>query len=223
MSSSSGTVASSSSVAISSSSSVVQSSSSSSVVVGINACPNAVTESGKVTCGGKVYKTVVIGEAIKAWDNPQTWMAENLNYDAPGSKCYDNSEDNCDIYGRLYDWKTAKAVCPQGWHLPSDAEWTTLTDYVESQGRCTGCAGTRLKSTSGWNGLDTHGFSALPGGYGSGTSFVNVGDSGNWWSSTEYESYSYFAYNRGMYYGNSNVNRNEGGKEGLLSVRCVQD
>src|SRR5215469_10890371 len=77
----------------------------------------------------KTYRTVVIGT--------QTWMAENLNYNATGSKCYNDSTQYCDLYGRLYDWTTAMAgvssssanpsgvlgICPVGWHLPSDAEW----------------------------------------------------------------------------------------------------
>ena len=166
----------------------------------------------------KTYKTVVIGT--------QTWMAENLNYD-PGtgnSTCYNNQASNCTTYGRLYDWSTANTVCPSGWHLPSDAEWTTLTDYVGGSST----AGTKLKAASGWSfrsgieNLDTYGFSALPGGSGSsGGSFVSVGDGGGWWSATEYDASS--AYDRDMYYSLSSVGRYGLNKSYLFSIRCVQD
>jgi uncharacterized protein (TIGR02145 family) len=164
----------------------------------------------------KTYKYATIGT--------QTWMAENLNYNASGSECYSNSDANCTKYGRLYDWATAKTVCPSGWHLPSDAEWTALTDYVGSN------AGTKLKAKSGWNdnyngssgsGTDAHGFSALPGGYNSGANFDTVGGYGGWWSATE--NGASYAWNRYMYYFDASVNRDGGGKTDLFSVRCLQD
>jgi len=185
-------------------------------------------------CNGslQVYKTVAIGS--------QTWMAENLNYNVSGSKCYNNLESNCDTYGRLYDWSTAmnfasscnssscssqiqfkhRGICPAGWHIPSDAEWTALTDYVGSS-----TAGTKLKAVSGWSsnsGTDQYGFSALPGGDGgSSGSFYDVGYYGYWWSATE--NYASNAYYRYMLYNNSNVYRFDNYKSGLFSVRCAQD
>jgi uncharacterized protein (TIGR02145 family) len=127
-------------------------------------------------------------------------MAENLNFDATDSRCYDDDEGKCAEYGRLYDWSTAmgleascnssacnskiqpkhQGVCPSGWHIPSDAEWQALVDFAGGDET----AGTKLKSTSGWYiddyyipGTDGYGFSALPGGFGnSGGSFGLVGD-----------------------------------------------
>jgi uncharacterized protein (TIGR02145 family) len=167
---------------------------------------------------GKKYRTVAIGK--------QTWMAENLNYNASGSKCYGNSESNCQKYGRLYNWSTARTACPKGWHLPSEAEWSTLIDFVGGSST----AGTKLKSASGWNkflfiggnGTDEYGFSALPGGSGySGGSFDFVGDYGSWWSATEdVASGAYFRY---MYYYYASVGRVLVDMSGLLSVRCAQD
>ncbi|MCL1957644.1 MAG: fibrobacter succinogenes major paralogous domain-containing protein [Fibromonadales bacterium] len=116
------------------------------------------------------YKTVKIGS--------QTWMAENLNYAAPGSKCGGNDKELkdkntsiCDTYGRLYNWATAmdlpancnfnscaigakhRGICPIGWHIPSDDDWNTLIKIVNpscsDNEDCDG-AGTDLKATSGW-------------------------------------------------------------------------
>jgi uncharacterized protein (TIGR02145 family) len=119
------------------------------------------------TRDGKKYKTTKIGE--------QVWMAENLNYEAEGSKCgstdkrvfvvreyeytsyylKDGNTINCDKYGRLYNWATAMKVCPSGWHLPSNAEWDKLYRYAdgdkgtESPYRSK-TAGKYLKAKEGW-------------------------------------------------------------------------
>ena len=180
---------------------------------------------------GKTYKKVVIGT--------QTWMAENLNYDIPDvttDVCYGNSADSCAKYGRLYDWNTAmdgasssnlrpsgvQGVCPAEWHLPSAAEWTVLVSYVGGEST----AGTKLKSTGGWNsngnGTNQYGFSALPGGrsYSDG-GFYRAGNYGDWWSATEVN--IYYAWSRGMYYGNAFVRIDNNLKSYLFSVRCVED
>jgi len=167
---------------------------------------------------GKQYKIVTIGK--------QTWMAENLNYNASGSKCYGNYESECQRYGRLYNWYTAKTACPSGWHLPSDAEWDALT--VTVGGKET--AGKFLKTTSGWNsggnGTDKYGFTALPGGGGRssnlGSKFLYIGDNGFWWSSSESRA-DFAAYCWGMSK-DDDVSRDDYGKDfDLFSVRCVQD
>ncbi|MBR2020944.1 MAG: hypothetical protein IJ939_00775, partial [Clostridia bacterium] len=85
---------------------------------------------------GQTYKTVKIGD--------QWWMAENLNYETDSSFCYKDSAEFCEKYGRLYTWDAVVDVCPDGWHLPSKAEWETLITAVG--GRAT--AGKMLKSTS---------------------------------------------------------------------------
>jgi uncharacterized protein (TIGR02145 family) len=193
------------------------------------------------------YRTVQIGN--------QKWMAENLNYNVNGSKCYgeggqvyDYDEEtrteiyttlsnaeiqaNCDTYGRLYDWATAKTVCPSSWHLPSDAEWQTLINYVETQKSCNDCAGKYLKSTNGWNwndeedisgnGADAFGFSALPGGRGDPDGdFSKAGDSSHWWSSSE--SGADYAYDIRISYDNALGDKSNRKKADLFSVRCVQD
>jgi uncharacterized protein (TIGR02145 family) len=210
---------------------------------------------------GQTYKWVKIGT--------QTWMAENLNYAVAGSKCYGEGglvydyheenddriekmlsaaevQDNCDKYGRLYDWSTAMAfpsncnenscssriqskhrgICPSGWHIPNDNDWDVLMDYVGGYET----AGKHLKAQSGWEpysgieNLDTYGFSALPGGKGDGKSgdrFHYVGYSGNWWSASE--NGSDVAYFRGMAYSIDYAGGNDFYKSLLHSVRCLQD
>jgi uncharacterized protein (TIGR02145 family) len=163
---------------------------------------------------GKVYKIVKIGS--------QTWFAENLNYAAEGSKCYDNKDANCAKYGRLYNWETALMACPVGTHLPTDKELTTLVDYVGDS-----TAGTKLKSKSGWyengNGTDEYGFSALPGGCCDSWDgrFYGAGYFGYWWSATEFD--NDYALSRSMDYDDEYVNGHDFLKRVLLSVRCVQD
>jgi len=181
-----------------------------------------------VTYEGKTYKTVKIGT--------QTWMAENLNYNVPGSKCgtddgklSDANTAACGIYGRLYDWSTAKTICPSGWHLPSDAEWDALIMAVGDSST----AGSKLKATSGWNnkcgkdsknGTDDYGFAALPGGDSADPGyFDDVGVIGFWWSATEYEASNLGAYNRGIYCNTNKVVKKAFSKSALFSVRCVQD
>jgi uncharacterized protein (TIGR02145 family) len=159
----------------------------------------------------------------------QTWMAENLDYAVEGSKCYDNDPANCAIYGRLYNWATAKTVCPSGWHLPSDADWDILMNYVQTDNGSAYASGNReapiagkyLKATSGWNeggnGEDKYGFAALPGGHYYGI-FLDVGDIGSWWSYKEGDGAQ-----RGMYSDGDQVGGRDCFKEMLLSVRCLQD
>jgi len=163
----------------------------------------------------KVYKTVKIGK--------QTWMAENLNYDAEGSRCYDNKPENCVKYGRLYYYSAATSICPNGWHLPSDSEYKALDEAVGGEK----AAVEKLKSKSGWNkdgnGTDDYGFSALPGGYGashdSDDRFDGVGLDGCWWSDSE----DYGPYGRSMSYKSNNVSIIENNVPSLFSVRCLQD
>jgi len=194
-----------------------------------------------VTYEGETYKTVVIGT--------QTWFQRNLNYAVAGSKCggddgllKDENTSYCDTYGRLYYWTTAmvlncgqvscasqisakhRGICPFGWHIPSDAEWTTLTDFVGGAS----IAGITLKATSGWddyegksgNGYDTYGFSALQGGGGYGTGIFFLNDA-NWWSASEAS--DRYAHTRHMY-GSEGVGRSNQLKQSyLFAVRCLKD
>ena len=112
---------------------------------------------------GQTYKTT-------ASYNGLVWMAENLNYEAKSSLCYDNSAENCAKYGRLYEIKSysnynSTNLCPDGWHVPDSVEWASLLESVGGKG----LAGRVLKTTTGWEegaatSIDRINFSALPGG-----------------------------------------------------------
>ena len=162
---------------------------------------------------GQTYRTVKIGN--------QVWMAENLNYKTEKSYCYNDSAEYCTTYGRLYEWNAAMRACPDGWHLPTNAEFEVLFSTVGGQFT----AGMKLKSTSGWdrdgNGSDDFSFSALPTGY--------VGVDGNYyndkkayfWSSTEH--YSDVAYFIRLDYGNDSADLVDDLKILGYSVRCAKD
>ena len=166
--------------------------------------------------GNKTYKTDTIGKQI--------WMAENLAYKA-SSGCWAYNDDITNVikYGYLYNWETAKTVCPTGWHLPNDAEWTTFTDYLGGES----IAGGKLKSTTGWNSPNIganngSGFTALPGGYHySNGTFDHIGENGYFWSSTDGNAGN--AWSRGVSFNYGGVSRSGNDKENGFSVRCISD
>ncbi|MFZ4740772.1 MAG: PEGA domain-containing protein [Bacteroidales bacterium] len=187
---------------------------------------------------GNVYHTIKIGT--------QVWLKENLktthyrNGDAipnvtdnttwsnlnTAAYCnYNNKASNGTIYGRLYNWYTVNTgnLCPTGWHVPSGAEWTTLTNYLGGKA----IAGGKLKEAglNHWISPNTEatnetGFAALPGGYRYGA-FFYFGDNGHWWSSTEINTSD--AECRYMYYNYSDVGRSYRDEHYGFSVRCLRD
>ena len=190
-----------------------------------------------------VYSCVTIGT--------QTWMVENLKTthyrngeDIPnitvgtdwstlvtGAYCWYNNDAATykATYGALYNWYAvadARNIAPVGWHVATDAEWTTLTTFLNGES----VAGGKLKEIlyTHWKSTNTgasnsSGFTALPGGYRNGHdgSFNDVGLNGVWWSSTAYDASS--AWNRALYYYNANAYRGNYGKQNGFSVRCVRD
>ncbi|MCP4090659.1 MAG: hypothetical protein GY746_12865, partial [Gammaproteobacteria bacterium] len=206
----------------------------------LTACDGAQT--GSVTdIDGNTYNTVVIGT--------QEWMAENLRttkyqngdaipnvtegnewvYLTTGAFCwYDNDNQHENIYGKLYNWYAVadnRNICPTGWHMPIDAEWTVLTDYLGGDI----IAGGKMKEvgTTHWSSpnegaTNSSGFSGLPGGYRNyNGNFTSLGFSGNWWSATEDDAST--AWYRYLDYYLANVFRFYNGKEDGLSCRCVRD
>jgi uncharacterized protein (TIGR02145 family) len=207
------------------------------------------------------YSTVKIGE--------QCWMAQNLNIgsqvngsgyqtdnDLIEKFCYGNNGSNCEIYGGLYEWNEmmqyttqegAQGICPEGWHLPSDAEWTTMTDYVRSQpeyccNSSTFQIGKALASTILWHNPSLYpcgigndpgtnngtGFTGLPGGSRSFTTqtppqprFYNLTTFGYWWTSTATDENK--ASGRSLYWDRAGVGGPNVSKAAGYSVRCIKD
>ncbi|MFN5319205.1 MAG: fibrobacter succinogenes major paralogous domain-containing protein [Bacteroidia bacterium] len=204
---------------------------------------------------GNVYKTIVIGT--------QEWMAENLktsvyrNGDAiplvtdngqwsnltSGARCYYTNDDQNDCpYGMLYNWyavSDARNVCPTGWHIPSEDEWTILIDLMDPNaagGSQTNTAGGPLKSSGFlyWNDANTgatnaSGFSALPGGFryadGSFDSAQNqydgIGKIAKWWTSVEFNSIQ--AKSRYLNFLNGGAYPNTDLKEFGNYIRCIRN
>jgi uncharacterized protein (TIGR02145 family) len=178
----------------------------------------------------------------------QVWMSENLNVDKfrngdpileaktgeewakateseqPAWCYYDNDPANGAKYGKLYNWYAVndpRGLAPKGWHIPTDAEWTQITDYLGGKS----VAGGKMKSSNGWiengNGNNESGFSGLPGGgiWGGGY-FFGIGEAGSWWSSTERYA---FSWDRALSYRDVTLSRCSTYKGTGLSVRCLKD
>lgn len=154
---------------------------------------------------GRVYKTVKLGS--------QEWMAENLNYAAEGSLCYEDDEKNCEKYGRLYNWEVAldtsnrgcgdnfsgcrlrsdfhprEGICPDGWHVPEHAEWDTLFAYADAHGEGES-AGDALQAYYRDDYLektyssDRFGFNVVPAGVFNGKEFSGLGTSSEFWTAS---------------------------------------
>ena len=225
-------------------------------VIDEKSCPSSPTVT---DFDGNIYSTVLLGN--------RCWMRENLRttHFADGTAIppgdsdtsytnpyfYINPNIDVPVNGYLYNWSAAmhgagssntlpsgvQGVCPTGWHLPSDAEWTLLTDYISSvpEHLCDGKIAKALASATEWStsaydcavgndqGINnTSGFSAVPAGSCYGSSFYGAGSSTSFWSSMEYNSYN--VWYRNMYSSTSNfIRSNWGTKYYGYSVRCICD
>jgi len=164
------------------------------------------------------------GDAIPEAQTSEAWLKAGEE-GKPAWCYYDNDPVNGNKYGRLYNWYAVtdpRGLAPSGWHIPSDAEWTTLTDYLGGED----VAGHKMKSKAGWddegNGSNASGFSGLPGGsrYYSGT-FLYIGKNVTWWSSPEGS--TNYNWNRNLDCSLGNVGRNSASMTNGFSVRCLRD
>lgn len=190
---------------------------------------------------GNVFKTATIGT--------QEWTSENLNVEyyrngdvipqikdkeewsklRTGAWCYyENNSENKKTYGKLYNWYAVndpRGLAPKGWHIPSNEEWTQLTDYLGGYA----VAGGKLKAATLWESPNTgaknsSGFTAFPGGrrrFKKDFDFSGIATSGYFWSSTEINDDEAWVHT--LYFASSDVERLENYKKNGLSVRCVRD
>jgi uncharacterized protein (TIGR02145 family) len=196
---------------------------------------------------GNQYRTITIGK--------QTWMAENLRTTtyrdgtaiaSPGAdndawerntegaySLHDNRPENKPIYGLLYNWAAVinpRALCPEGWHIPTDAEWQTLVDCLGGDDLAGGAMKSEVVDPAPhprWDKPNTgatniSGFSGLPGGLRrSNGTFREIGSYGAWWSATDGGSDD--AWHRSIFYSDTRVYHFIYGKGSGMSIRCVRD
>ncbi len=165
--------------------------------------------------GGRVSRESAMNTVDTIIIGNQSWMAENLQttFSASGDPlngvfAYDDDEDNVEEYGRLYTWESALSACPDGWHLPTNAEWDELITALGSN------AADQLKSGG------TSGFEAKMGGRRSESSYGYLGDLGLHWTSTEAGDH---ATQKVIVVNEPNVITDNTPKSGGLSVRCLKD
>jgi len=203
-----------------------------------------------ISCGGGASKEEGASREVTSFNEltigKQVWMTQNLDVDKfrngeviqeaktegewedayqPAWCYYNNDPANGAKYGKLYNWYAVndpRGLAPKGWHVPTDAEWTILTDYLGGVEK----AGAKMKSKNGWydngNVTNSSAFSGLPGGNRTNNgAFDGIGFLGYWWSSTEDGTND--AWNRLLNYYNGGVSRSFGGKEYGFSVRCLRD
>ncbi len=203
--------------------------------------------SGVIDIDGNKYRTVIIGN--------QEWMGENLKvtkyndgttipnikdynltvlkYDTVGGWCYYSNDSTFNAkYGKLYNWYAAspttngnKNVCPSGWHVPTDGEWTVLTDFLGGEK----VAGGKMKEvgTANWNepnkgATNISLFNSIPSGFRSSDSyFYDKGDNLYFWSSLNNSKLTSWA--RALSFGGEYILKDSIYKSTFVSIRCLKD
>ena len=164
------------------------------------------------------------GDPIPETKTKKEWQKASEN-GKPAWCYYENKTSNGTKYGKLYNWYAVndpRGIAPKGYHIPSDEEWTKLTNYLDGEDE----AGTKMKSSFGWdkngNGTNSSGFSGLPGGFRSiDGAFFGIGSLGDWWSSSERDTND--AWIRYLDCSGGDLERSDGYEKIGFSVRCLRD
>jgi uncharacterized protein (TIGR02145 family) len=205
-----------------------------------------------ITLGAQIWSTKNVDGSTFRNGEPILQAISYLDWKKAGEAqqpawCYyDNDTSNGTRYGKLYNWYAVadhRGLCPTGWHVPTDEEWSILTDYLGGEE----LAGAKMKSNYGWKDNEkpesSSGFNGLPGGWRSdfGT-FYGIGSSVSWWSSAKYINSTEWerrlsadnphvytldtlsnSYTRGLISSNGLVYRAANNKQNGYSVRCIKD
>lgn len=164
------------------------------------------------------------GDAIPEAKTAKEWET----YGAAGEAAwcyYENNSINGEKFGKLYNWYAVndpRGIAPEGWHVPTDLEWSNLESFVGGAS----VAGMKLKSKKGWknneNGTNSSGFDALPGGFRSSNGgFIKLGSNGYWWCAPADN--SKLSWCRGLDFKSSGLGRQNNIKMGGFSVRVIKD
>ncbi|MBR4785614.1 MAG: fibrobacter succinogenes major paralogous domain-containing protein [Fibrobacter sp.] len=193
---------------------------------------------------GQLYRLVTIGG--------QVWMGQNLNYRSEGSWCYDNKNENCNVFGRLYTWTAAMAlpanyaresaasklrgehqgVCPDGYHMPTSAEMKALTDFMKKSNKYEKeKIGTLLKMKFSWthsdewpDGTDRYGFGAMAGGFKNAKGdFKEMGKDADFWVAEESKAPTHAPYWNLYYDNDAFLGDYSKNKQYAYSVRCLKN
>jgi uncharacterized protein (TIGR02145 family) len=162
------------------------------------------------------------GEQIPRADTDEEWIKAGENKQ-PAWCYYNNDTANGVSFGKLYNYFAVtdpRGLAPNGWHIPSEIEWTILTKFLSKD------VNTRIRSEFGWNGIENgnniSGFNAFPGGFRSHYGFFGyLGDNTYWWCSDEFDELS--ARNRGTGNNKNIVDTDYANKKNGFSVRCILD
>ena len=213
--------------------------------ISISGCADQTT----LDYGNTTYDLVEIGGQCWFADNLATDQYSNgdpiitgLDYVTWGSTTsgayaiYNNDPANDVTYGKLYNWYTtvdSRGLCPTGWHVPTDCEWMYLeyslnmSPWIVENFDFRGTnQGSKLRSANSWSTSNVYannssGFGAIPGGFYDGGTFYDIGDRGNWWSSSALDAYT--ALNRSLYFNNSMIQRGANVYSFGFSIRCLKD
>jgi uncharacterized protein (TIGR02145 family) len=210
---------------------------------------------GTVTYSGQTYTSVIIGMQCWMTQNLNIGVAvpgsqNQTNNGTIEKYCYGNVAANCDVYGGMYQWAemvqylngatnstswnpvptgNVQGICPAGWHLPTDAEWTILTNFLGGESVAGGAmkeAGNMHWELPNTGATNSSGFTGLPGGgrwYGLGTTFQGLSTNGLFWSATELVSFPSKAWILSIFSNNASVIKTLDNKRAGASVRCLQD